>query len=237
MEKSESIKNLVGALIKAQSEIKLVEKGATNPFFKSKYADLPAIDHEYKRVFPKHGLVVSQLIEGSTLVTILAHESGEYVLSAATLNPVKNDPQGLGSAITYMRRYALGAICGIVASEDDDDGNHSSHAEAKPQTYTKPVQETAPAPAKPSDSGLAPAAPEQKRVIGKITDSLEGSNGFVTYRIKGVELSTNKPEIMLVMDKAEKEEKEVQVVYREITKGKFTNRYIQSAEVAEALPF
>lgn len=143
MEKSESIKQLTAALLAAQAELKVVEKGAENPFYKSKYADLPAIFAEYQRVFPKHGLVVSQIVEGAGLRTILAHVSGEWVSGLASLMMVKSDPQGQGSAITYMRRYALASICGIVAAEDDDDGNAGSHA-PKSETKPTPKSETSP---------------------------------------------------------------------------------------------
>lgn len=127
MEKSESITHLVEALVLAQAEVKIVEKEANNPFFKSKYADLPAIQKEYQRVFPKHGLVVTQMPEGVGLRTTIAHKSGEWMSALATLLLTKNDPQGLGSAITYMRRYALASVCGIVSGDDDDDGNAASH--------------------------------------------------------------------------------------------------------------
>ena len=220
MEKSESIKNLVVALLKAQADVKLVEKEANNPFFKSKYADLPAIDKEYKRVFLKHGLVVTQLIEGMGMITVLAHESGEYMLSTATLNPTKNDPQGLGSAITYMRRYALAAICGIVSSEDDDDGNHASQ------------------PAKVESKAAPAAAPSVKqRVIGKPSSPEEAGNGFVKYVINDIELTTKKGELIDVMAEAYSNGVEVQVYYTEQTKGRFTNRYIDSVEVCPKVPF
>jgi hypothetical protein len=139
MEKSESIKQLTVALVKAQTEIKIVGKEAVNPFFKSKYADLPAIFKEYQRVFLKHGLVVTQIPEGAGLRTTLAHESGEWISGVAGLLLVKNDPQGQGSAITYMRRYAMASICGIVSSEDDDDGNAGSHKE---EPKAEPVSDT-----------------------------------------------------------------------------------------------
>jgi hypothetical protein len=142
MEKSESIKNLAVALMKAQEELKEVARDTKA--YNYNYATLPKVIEEYKRAFLKNGLVVTQLIEGLSLVTILAHESGEYIMSAATLNPVKNDPQGMGSAITYFRRYALSAICGIV-SEDDDDGKDSSAPKAEAK-HEAPRQAPAPAP-------------------------------------------------------------------------------------------
>ncbi len=104
MEQSASIVKLAAAMIKAQKEVKIVEKEAINPFFKSKYADLPAIFKEYQRVFLNHGLVVVQIPEGKGLRTTIAHESGEFMSGVAELLLAKQDPQGLGSALTYMRR-------------------------------------------------------------------------------------------------------------------------------------
>ena len=151
MEKSDSIVKLTGALIKAQMELEVVGKNAKNPFFKSKYADLPAIFAEYQRVFLKHGLAVIQIVEGKSLRTTLAHDSGEYVSGLAELLLVKQDPQGLGSAITYMRRYALSAICGIAT--DDDDGNAGTHG--MPETVKKPAPISEPA--KPAENATAAA--------------------------------------------------------------------------------
>ena len=229
MEKSESIKNLAVALVAAQGELKVVEKGAENPFFKSKYADLPAIVKEYQRVFPKHGLSVVQIIEGMGLRTILMHISGEWLsCPPAVLNPVKNDPQGLGSAITYMRRYSLASVCGIVSSEDDDDGNHASAP--KEVKHDAPRQAAAPAPHHDS-------APTEKRVIGKIDSSEDGGNGFRKYSIKGVELTTKIINIITTMEAAMSNGIEVQVDYTEQPRGRFINRYISKATEVEPLPF
>lgn len=127
MEKSESIKELATALVKAQSEIKNAPKDSDNPFFKSKYADLATVMDVVKPVFTKHGLAFIQMPghEGEmiTLTTMIVHESGEFISEVAKVRPVKTDPQAAGSAITYLRRYALAAFAG-VAQEDDDANTH-----------------------------------------------------------------------------------------------------------------
>jgi ERF superfamily len=139
MEKSPTISELSKALVNFQKEMNPVSFDATNPFFKSKYVTLSALVSESKDLLAKNGLVVSQLIEDEgSVTTILLHTSGEYLSSKLSLKPVKDDPQGHGSAITYARRYAYASILGIV-SDSDDDGNQASSAKpavSQPQTKT-----------------------------------------------------------------------------------------------------
>jgi len=134
------------ALVKAVGELSNVAKTAANPYFKSKYAPLDAIIDATRPVLKKHGLAVIQqplFMEGTAGVeTTILHEGG-YSTTSKLLLPLKDQsPQGVGSAITYARRYALAAVLGI-ASEDDDDGNVSTglvkKEEAKP--VKSPVRE------------------------------------------------------------------------------------------------
>ena len=126
---SESIGEVAAALCLAQSEFSIVPKDAKNPFFKSTYADLATVVKTVQPVLSKHGLAVVQTMEpsntGVCVVTTLLHSSGQFISSCLHMTPVKNDPQGIGSCITYARRYCLSAILGVV-SEDDDDGNAAS---------------------------------------------------------------------------------------------------------------
>jgi hypothetical protein len=125
MNKSESIKELATALNKAQAEMGGATKDAANPFFKSKYADLSAVVKAVKDAFATNGLSYTQFpIEDGGRIgveTILMHVSGEWLSNSFTVALSKQDAQGAGSAITYCRRYALQAIAGIPA--EDDDGN------------------------------------------------------------------------------------------------------------------
>lgn len=125
MDKSESIKNLAAALNKAQAEMSGAKKGAKNPFFKSKYADMNSVVDAVRIPFCENGLSYSQfpMMQDNKVgvETILMHESGEWISSVLMLPMVKQDPQAAGSAITYARRYALQAIAGIPS--EDDDGN------------------------------------------------------------------------------------------------------------------
>lgn len=126
MEKSESIKEIATALCKFQSEVEKIKKTNTNPFFKSKYADLASILDVIREPLSQNNLSFVQFPSGENgLTTMLMHTSGEWIQESYTMKPSKNDPQGLGSAITYQRRYALGAILGLNIDEDDD-GNAAS---------------------------------------------------------------------------------------------------------------
>lgn len=131
MNKSESITELNKALANFHKEVKQPMKDANNPFFKSKYVPLENVVETIDDVAPKHGLTYSQypVTTENGLVgisTVLLHESGEYIeFPPATTKPDKNTAQGVGSALTYMRRYSLSAVFGIT-SDQDDDGNEAS---------------------------------------------------------------------------------------------------------------
>jgi hypothetical protein len=123
MNKSEQINELAGALAKAQAEIKGALKDAQNPFFKSSYADLASVWDAIRAPLAKHGLSVIQTTDstekGMVLVTTLAHASGQWIEGRYPIQPMKNDPQAMGSATTYARRYALAAIVGVAQIDDD----------------------------------------------------------------------------------------------------------------------
>lgn len=128
---SETINELATALALAQAEMKHASKDSSNPFFKSKYAALPDVMDAARPCLSKHGLSVSQLTDFDEqgkvfMVTQLSHKSGQWMRSWYPINPVKQDPQGIGSAVTYARRYSYGCITGVVASDEDDDGNAAS---------------------------------------------------------------------------------------------------------------
>ena len=128
MTQSEQIGKLIEALSKAQGEITGALKDSKNPFYKSSYADLASCWDACRAQLSKHGLAVVQTTEpnqdGVTVVTTLAHSSGEWIRGTLPMKPVKNDPQGIGSCITYARRYALAAIVGLA--QIDDDANAAS---------------------------------------------------------------------------------------------------------------
>jgi len=123
MQKSESIDLLASALSKAQAEIKGAIKDSTNPFFKSSYADLSSVWEAIRMPFTKNGLSVSQIPyevdKGTLLETIIMHSSGQWIMGELLINPVKNDPQSKGSAMSYARRYSLASMAGVAQIDDD----------------------------------------------------------------------------------------------------------------------
>lgn len=117
--------NIAAALAKAQAEMGKAIKESTNPAFRSKYADLGNVMDACLPAMNRHNIAVIQPIvsdvDGRFVKTILIHESGETLECAVPLIVGKNDMQGLGSAITYGRRYGLMSMAGIAP--EDDDGN------------------------------------------------------------------------------------------------------------------
>lgn len=129
MQHSESMKAIAPALLAAQKATEFAKKDATNPHFKNKYADLPAVIEAVKPALNAAGIVYIQTASPSDdnrlhLTTMLMHESGEWISDTLVMPLPKQDPQGYGSAMTYARRYALAAITGVY--QDDDDGNAAS---------------------------------------------------------------------------------------------------------------
>ena len=126
MTTTNTIGKLAGALAAAQGEILGAPKSSLNPHFKSRYADLAEVWGACREALSKHKIAVIQAVQSSEdgaslwLETILAHESGETAVSRFPLRPTKPDMQGLGSAISYARRYALSAMVGVVSEQDDD---------------------------------------------------------------------------------------------------------------------
>lgn len=116
------------AFVAAQKATEAVKKASTNPAFRSKYADLAGVVEAVVPALNDNGIAVMQspAFDGDyvALTTVLLHESGSSVSSTLLLRPSKMDPQGVGSAVTYARRYALLAMTG--AAPEDDDGNAAS---------------------------------------------------------------------------------------------------------------
>ena len=158
----ENIKNLSKALVQAQSEMSNAKKDATNPFFKSKYADLNAIREAVLPILNSHGISVLQPmtnIEGKNFIkTILLHETGESIESFTEIIYSKvNDAQAQGSGITYARRYGLQSF--VCVGAEDDDGNKA---------------------VKPAEKWLTENSPEWKKLV----EAVEAGNEFTLESIK-----------------------------------------------------
>ena len=120
-----SLASIGAALSKAQASVKTAIKDSTNPHLKTRYADLLSVWDACRAVLAENDLSVVQLPVSDepgyvALETMLLHASGEYISARCRVRLTRDDPQGLGSGLTYLRRYALSAALGIVADEDDD---------------------------------------------------------------------------------------------------------------------
>jgi len=146
MQKSESITEITKALVNFHSKVEKIKKENVNPFFKSKYASLPAILDVVEKPLLECGLNIMQFPSNCNgLTTILSHTSGEWIMGEYIMNPIKDDPQGRGSSITYQRRYAIGAILSLNIDEDDDGNNASGLVDSIPtkQKITPPQEKNA----------------------------------------------------------------------------------------------
>lgn len=126
MKSSASIATLAPALVKALAEIGGVAKGKTNPAFKSKYATLESVIEASKGILASHGIALMQFPSAfsggaMSLDTVLLHESGEWLSGEEAFGVAtsKSDPQAVGSALTYARRYAQMAVLNMPAVDDD----------------------------------------------------------------------------------------------------------------------
>lgn len=163
--KSEQIDKLATALAKAQAEIKGAVKDSANPFFKSNYADLQSVWDAIREPLTKNGLAVIQTTEAATpdhleLVTTLVHSSGQWVEGRFPILALKRDPQAIGSATSYARRYALAAIVGVYQTDDDaestQDRSYEPKTESKPKAKPTPAPVSAPAKEQPKQDPQPP---------------------------------------------------------------------------------
>ena len=127
---SENLDKIAPALVALQADLQPVGKSAENPFFRSKYAPLPAVLAALQPLLSRNHLALTvfpSVIDGiNGLAFLLVHSSGQYISGEWLLTPAKKDPQGEGSDTTYKRRYGVMAITGLVADGDDDDGQAAS---------------------------------------------------------------------------------------------------------------
>jgi len=192
VKKSESIAALAKALASFQAEVNDPKKDSDNPFFKSKYVALNDLTAAVRPTLAKHGLSYMQFPTGDgamvSMVTLLLHESGEWIESDPfAMKPVKADPQGMGSVMTYARRYSLQSVLG-VAWEEDDDGNASSfprNGAGKPQngagTSKQSQRDSYPADVKKGSEN----AELKDRAVKKVM-AIQKENGISNEQVKAV---------------------------------------------------
>lgn len=173
MKTSAEINEISNALAKAQAEIQHAAKDATNPHFRSSYATLASVLDACRGPLTKNGLSVIQATEpseqGIILVSMLAHSSGQWFQSRLPMILQKQDMQGIGSAFSYARRYALAALIG-VAQSDDDAEEEVGRPEAVPQRQAVGSSSGAIRP-----KGDAPSEAQLKRLFA-IADAAHWTN-------------------------------------------------------------
>jgi len=163
---SDSITKIMPALIKAQGEFAPAVKAKVNPHFKSKYVPLDAVLDAIAEPLRANGIAIVQQTDiedaRTVLVTRLVHESGEWIAGRYPVHPVKADPQGEGSALTYARRYALMALASIAP--EDDDGNAAVKATEKAAATTGKIL--------PTDGVWEAQDSEQQAFLMKIAEAV-----------------------------------------------------------------
>ena len=151
IQSSDKIEAISKALVAFHGKIGKIAKDQTNPYFNSKYAGLSSILAAVNPALQECGLSIMQMpADEDELITLLVHESGQFIGSKMKMSLTKRDPQAQGSAITYARRYAVAAILSLSFDEDDD-GNSampSQSSQNRPGAPQQPktTQDTAPAP-------------------------------------------------------------------------------------------
>jgi len=121
-------------LFEAKNEIPVIKKDANNPFFKSGYATLSNIIETVEPILMKHGLMITHVMQGNSLITQI-WDNDKAILESSFLLPTNGDIQKIGSAITYAKRYNITAMLNLNI-EDDDDGNGAKKPEPAPKKDT-----------------------------------------------------------------------------------------------------
>lgn len=142
MQTSNEIDKIAPSLLKAQKMIRFAAKDAKNPHFRNDYATLESVIDAVKDALNNNGIMFMQTPSPSDdgrlhLTTRLIHESGQWVQDTAVVSLQKQDAQGFGSAMTYLRRYSLSAITGLYQA--DDDGQEAS--KPAPKAAVKPMDD------------------------------------------------------------------------------------------------
>jgi len=188
---SDDIAEIAVALCKAQAVMGHAAKDSSNPFFKSKYADLASVIDASRKALTDNALTITQLPgkrEGlCSLDTMLIHSSGQYMRSRLLMKPTKADPQGEGSCYTYMRRYAMSAIIGLT--QDDDDANAAST-----KGSVSPIKGSANKTQAPDEPMNYQATDTQKRRLAEICKNLgvteTSKMGEISEMLIGVPMQT-----------------------------------------------
>lgn len=159
---SSSIAALAAALAKAQGQMGHAAKDSTNPHFKSRYADLASVIDAIREPLAANGLSIVQTVtQADSTVgvrTILMHSSGEYISSDLQMPVAQKTPQGVGSALSYARRYSISALCNVAQADDDGEAATRGSAPVLPPVQRRtPIRESRGG--NEADSGMGPPPP------------------------------------------------------------------------------
>ena len=132
MKKETDTLNIHQKISLIQNEIGGISKDATNPFYKSKYFDINSLIRQLTPLLEKYSLVLLQPISDNKVNSIICDTVNKEEIHSSLELPTNLDPQKLGSAITYFRRYTLQSLLALQAI--DDDGNLASKTK-KPNLY------------------------------------------------------------------------------------------------------
>jgi len=167
---------LIPALVAFQSVVKAPPKTKENPHLKNKYADLQDVIDTIREPLSENGLAISHEVSGMILTTKLLHVSGQFLTTEMPLLMGKQDMQGLGSALTYARRYSVSALLGI-ASDDCDDGNAAANRTPAANTNNHAAANSGP---------KNPCSDSQQRRIETLWQELGRSESALKAELKKV---------------------------------------------------
>jgi hypothetical protein len=195
MKHSENIADLVADLVVAQGQIDNAAKRSSNPHLKNKYADLASVWDACREALSSNGLCVLQgaAVEGNSVLitTKLAHISGQWVESVLAMPVGKADAHGVGSAITYGRRYSLMAMVGI-APEDDDAGQPQRPQQQQRQQQPKAAPKAKPDPAVLTSEHIAQLTALRNEAIDRDHLGSEHWRPFMAFAMQDTTLSEPK---------------------------------------------
>lgn len=179
MRQSESISSLAAALSKAQAALRPALKDKQNPHLRSQYASLDSVMEAVRGPMASNGLSVVQVPDSDepgylALTTRLMHESGEWLEGRCRVRLGKDDAQGFGAALTYAKRYALSAMLGVVADEDDDGEGAKAQPARQQQAPRAQAQQARPAAAQATQAADHGAVVAINR---KLEEELEFGSG------------------------------------------------------------
>jgi hypothetical protein len=191
---SETTKYLAPALVAAHKALKPISKDGKNPAFRSRYATLDGIMETVRPALAAHGLAVVQGVvhpetgEGGRLVGImvetrLIHTSGEWLASVVPVPVAKGDAHGLGSALSYGRRYGISALLAL-STDEDDDGNAAAKAPPARQERSAKSAPAAPASGQRLHDRVPTTPPPEGMTLSKAeTVSVKAKDGSSRFLV------------------------------------------------------